>query len=301
MNTLCRVKLPIQRFDGAPTTTFYHPTTTFYHPTTTFYRPETTLYRPETTFYRPTTTFYRPTTTFYRPQLRSIAPKLRYTAPQLRSTATQLRSTAPKLRSTAPKIRSTVPHLRSTATQLRSTALKLRSTVPHLRSTATQLRSTAPQLRATAPKLRSTAPLPRFTVYVTSVANRYSRSSSDLLQNLSHRNSAQMKKCWIRLILFISQQVTTIKWIGLHSRCVKWLFHHHHHMPIKDLGHLLTRSGFTRLEVSSVVFLGSFCLLGNSILSVWVIFYVAFDLRVVYNFSYNPVFCLKLGLYLIPL
>jgi hypothetical protein len=37
---------------------------------------------------------------------------------------------------------------------------------------------------------------------------------------------------------------------------------HHHHVAIKELGPLLTRSCLTHPEVSSVVFLGSFCLLG---------------------------------------
>jgi hypothetical protein len=43
---------------------------------------------------------------------------------------------------------------------------------------------------------------------------------------------------------------------------------YNHHVAIK---HLLTRSGLTHPEVSSKVFLGSFCLLGCSFLSVWVI------------------------------
>jgi hypothetical protein len=38
--------------------------------------------------------------------------------------------------------------------------------------------------------------------------------------------------------------------------------HHHHHVASKKLGHLLTPSSLTHPEVSSVVFLGSFCLLG---------------------------------------
>jgi hypothetical protein len=41
--------------------------------------------------------------------------------------------------------------------------------------------------------------------------------------------------------------------------------HHHDHVAIKQLGHLLTRSGLTRPQVSSLVFLGSICLLGRSI------------------------------------
>jgi hypothetical protein len=35
---------------------------------------------------------------------------------------------------------------------------------------------------------------------------------------------------------------------------------HRHRVAIKGLGHLLTRSGLAHPEVSSVVFLGSFCL-----------------------------------------
>jgi hypothetical protein len=76
---------------------------------------------------------------------------------------------------------------------------------------------------------------------------------------------------------------------------------YHHHVAIKEVGHLLIHSGLTHLVVSSVVFLGSFCLLGRSFLSIWVICYVAFDLHVVSMFSCSPVFCPKLGLYLIPL
>jgi hypothetical protein len=40
---------------------------------------------------------------------------------------------------------------------------------------------------------------------------------------------------------------------------------------------------------------------GVQFLSIWIIFYVAFDLHVVSIFSCNPVFCIKLGLYFIPL
>jgi hypothetical protein len=77
--------------------------------------------------------------------------------------------------------------------------------------------------------------------------------------------------------------------------------HHHHHVAIKELGHLLTSSGLTHPEVFLMVFLGSFCLLECSFLLIWVISYVAFGLHVVSSFSCSPVFCLKLGLYLIPL
>jgi hypothetical protein len=81
----------------------------------------------------------------------------------------------------------------------------------------------------------------------------------------------------------------------------RYIHHHHHDVAIKEMGHLLTCSGLTHPGVSFVVFLGSFCLLGCSFLSVWVICYMAFDLHIVTNFSFSPVFCLKLGLYLILL
>ena len=38
--------------------------------------------------------------------------------------------------------------------------------------------------------------------------------------------------------------------------------HHHHHAAVKDLGHMLSHSGLMHPEISSVVFLASFCLLG---------------------------------------
>jgi hypothetical protein len=38
----------------------------------------------------------------------------------------------------------------------------------------------------------------------------------------------------------------------------------HHHVAIKELGYLLTRSGLTRPDVSSYVFFDSFWLLGCS-------------------------------------
>jgi len=41
--------------------------------------------------------------------------------------------------------------------------------------------------------------------------------------------------------------------------------YHHHHMFVMQLGHLLTCSGLTYLEVSSEVCHNSFCQLGNSV------------------------------------
>jgi hypothetical protein len=52
--------------------------------------------------------------------------------------------------------------------------------------------------------------------------------------------------------------------------------HHHHHISVMELGHLLTRSGFTYPEVSSEVCHDSFCQLGNNVSLFWVIYYEAF-------------------------
>ena len=46
---------------------------------------------------------------------------------------------------------------------------------------------------------------------------------------------------------------------------------HHQHISVMELGHLLTRSGLTYLEVSSEVFHDSFCQLGNSVSLSWVV------------------------------
>jgi len=42
-------------------------------------------------------------------------------------------------------------------------------------------------------------------------------------------------------------------------------------MSVVELGHLLTRSGLTYLEVSSEVCYDSFCHLGNSVSLSWVV------------------------------
>jgi hypothetical protein len=54
-------------------------------------------------------------------------------------------------------------------------------------------------------------------------------------------------------------------------------------------------------EVSSKVYLDSFCQLWNSVSLPWVIYYEAFFLYVASSFSCIPVICLKLVLFLIPL
>jgi hypothetical protein len=88
----------------------------------------------------------------------------------------------------------------------------------------------------------------------------------------------------------------------LWQKRMKWLcyyHHHHHHVAIKELDHLLTRSGLTHPEVfrSSLVPFAFYDVLFKSI---WVICYVGFDLHVSI-FSCNLEFCLQLGLYVIPL
>jgi len=67
-----------------------------------------------------------------------------------------------------------------------------------------------------------------------------------------------------------------------------------------ELGHFLTRPGLTYPEISSKVCHDSFYQLGNSVSLPWVIYYGAFYLHVVSSFSYIPVVCLKLVLFLIP-
>ena len=74
--------------------------------------------------------------------------------------------------------------------------------------------------------------------------------------------------------------------------------HHHHHISFMELGHLLTLSGLTYPEVSSKVYHDSFCQLGSSVLSPWVIYFDAFYLHVLYSFSCIPVICPKLVLFL---
>ena len=68
-----------------------------------------------------------------------------------------------------------------------------------------------------------------------------------------------------------------------------------------ELGHLLTRSGLTYPEVSSKVSHDSFCQLGSSVSLPWVIYFEAFYLHVVSNFSCIPVICPKWVLFLTPL
>ena len=56
-------------------------------------------------------------------------------------------------------------------------------------------------------------------------------------------------------------------------------------MSVMELGHLLTRSGLTYLEVSSEVCHDSFCQLGNSVSLSWVVCHKAFCLHVVSSSS----------------
>ena len=73
----------------------------------------------------------------------------------------------------------------------------------------------------------------------------------------------------------------------------------HHHLAKMELGHLLTPSSLTHLEVSILVSPGFFCLIFCSILVLSVIYYGAFCLYFVTNFFCIPVLCPKLGLYLL--
>lgn len=69
-----------------------------------------------------------------------------------------------------------------------------------------------------------------------------------------------------------------------------------------DLGHLLTLSVLTRLEVSSMVSPDSSCLLVLIFFLISaVVYYGAFCLHIVNNLYCIPVFCPKQVLYLIPL
>ena len=70
---------------------------------------------------------------------------------------------------------------------------------------------------------------------------------------------------------------------------------------IMELGHLLTRSGLTYLEVSSEVCHDSFCQLGNSVSLSWAVCHEAFCLHVVSSSSCIPAVCLEPVLFLIPL
>jgi len=74
---------------------------------------------------------------------------------------------------------------------------------------------------------------------------------------------------------------------------------HHHHMSVMELGHLLTRSGLTYLEVSSeVVFHDSFCQFGSTVSLPRVIYFEAFYLYVVSSSSCIPVVYLEPVLFL---
>jgi hypothetical protein len=73
----------------------------------------------------------------------------------------------------------------------------------------------------------------------------------------------------------------------------------HHHLAKMEMSHLLTRSILTHLEVSILVFPSFFCLMFCSISVLSVIYYGAFCWYFATNFLCKPVFCPKLGLYLL--
>ena len=70
---------------------------------------------------------------------------------------------------------------------------------------------------------------------------------------------------------------------------------------VTELGHLLTRSGLTYLQVSSEVCHDSFCQLGNSVSLSWAVCREAFCLHVVSSSSCIPVVYLEPVLFLIAL
>jgi len=72
-------------------------------------------------------------------------------------------------------------------------------------------------------------------------------------------------------------------------------------MSVMELGHLLTRSGLTYLEVSSEVCHDSFCQLGNSVSLSWVVCHEALCSHVVSSSSCIPAAYLESVLFLIPL
>jgi len=50
---------------------------------------------------------------------------------------------------------------------------------------------------------------------------------------------------------------------GFRNGAKYFTHYHHHHQSFMELGHLLTRSGLTHLEVSLTVYHDFFCQLGN--------------------------------------
>ena len=92
-----------------------------------------------------------------------------------------------------------------------------------------------------------------------------------------------------------------IKEANVRSQASECGIYHHHHMSVIELGHLLTRSGLTCLEVSSEVCHDSFCQLVNSVSLSRAVCREAFCLHVVSSSSCVPAVCLEPVLFLIPL
>ena len=113
---------------------------------------------------------------------------------------------------------------------------------------------------------------------------------------------------WYTKRKLIKEMIVVIKWnvsakfMCTHSRVtISPLTQRHHHISLMELDQSLTRSGPTYQEVSSKVCHDSFCLLGNSVSLLWVIYYEAFYLHIVSSFSYIQVIFPKLVLFLVPL
>ena len=87
----------------------------------------------------------------------------------------------------------------------------------------------------------------------------------------------------------------------LTTRDTTFSFSSHHHQSFKELGHLLIPSGLTYPEASSTVYHDSFCHLGSCVSLPWVIYFEAFYLHAVSSYSFIPLICQKLVLFLTPL
>jgi hypothetical protein len=104
----------------------------------------------------------------------------------------------------------------------------------------------------------------KFSLYYSSKKNHYA-----LAVNVTKMTIITYSLPQNLMIAFVQQaQWYTADCLELHFfhsvLSVTYFVFHHHHVVIKELAHLLTRSGLTHTEVFSVVFLGSFYLLGCS-------------------------------------
>jgi hypothetical protein len=95
-----------------------------------------------------------------------------------------------------------------------------------------------------------------------------------------------------------SSKLSSIVLILVHEIFLK--HHHHHHQAHMELGHLLTRSGLTLLEVPLMASPGFFCLSVCSFLLSSVIYHQVFCLYIASNFFCIPAYCPKTGVKFSP-